>query len=135
MVQGEPGDSMFILSEGLLQAYIHPEVGEKQICVGQIEPGEFFGEMSLLTGENRSATVVASTDAVAHEITRDHMTELLRRRPSVAQTLSRVVAERRMEISESLAATPDEDRVQRAASLADQIMDRMRSFFRGVFDS
>ncbi len=53
--QGEEGDSLFILKEGLLSVSIASDGIESM--VGQILPGNFFGEMSLLTGAPRSATV------------------------------------------------------------------------------
>lgn len=132
--QGEAGDSMFILSEGLLHAFIHSEDGGAYVKVGQIEPGEFFGEMSLLTGERRSATILAVTDVVVQEITQAHMAELLGKRREIGEILSRVVAERRINNTASLAAAPEEKRNRETASLANQIMDRIRSFFRGVFE-
>ena len=55
------GSSMFVLLEGLCDVHIdNAEIGQR-VKVAQLNPGQFFGEMSLLTGEPRSATVTAST--------------------------------------------------------------------------
>lgn len=132
--QGDAGDSMFILSEGLLHAFISGHNNGAEIHVGQIIPGEFFGEMSLLTGAPRGATLVAMTDVVAHEITKDSMNGLLSKRPEIAELISRVVAERRIRNSEQMANASLEERIEQTESLAKQIMAKMRSFFRGVFD-
>lgn len=134
IVQGASGDSMFILSEGLLHAYINTDGNGAELKVGQIVPGEFFGEMSLLTGEPRSATIVAVTDVVAHEITREHISALLQKRPAVAQIISRVVAERRIKNSQVMAAATVEERIEQTHSLANQIMTKMKAFFKGVFE-
>ncbi len=131
--QGAPGDSMFILCEGLLHAFLRTNGTVEGIKVGQIGPGEFFGEMSLLTGEPRGATLVAATDIVAHEITRENITGLLSRRPEVAEVISTVVAERKVRNSEKMATATQEERVEETATLAQQIMGKMRAFFKGVF--
>ncbi len=135
ITQGESGHSMFILSEGLLHVYLNVSTNGSQteLKVGQIIPGEFFGEMSLLTGEPRSATVVAATDVVAHEITKEHMNELLRRNPALAQTITRIVAARRVSNSEKMASATPEERIEETESLAQQLMGKMKAFFRGVF--
>lgn len=132
--QGEAGDSMFILSEGLLHACLNTNSTGKEIKVGQIIPGEFFGEMSLLTGAPRSATIVAVTEVVAHEITKENMNTLLTRRPEVAETISTVIAERRLRNSEKMASATPEERIRETESLAKQIMSKMKHFFTGVFE-
>jgi len=131
--QGENGASMFILSEGLLHAFISTNGEEGDIKVGQIIPGQFFGEMSLLTGECRSATIVAMTDVIAHEITKDNINGLLKKRPRLAETMSKVVAERKVLNSQAMATATLEERIEETESLARQIMGKMKSFFKGIF--
>ncbi|NIP32166.1 MAG: cyclic nucleotide-binding domain-containing protein, partial [Candidatus Dadabacteria bacterium] len=63
--------------------------------VGEIFPGQFFGEMSLLTGEPRSATITAVTDVIVFEIAKDDVENLFRRRASLLEDISQIVAERR----------------------------------------
>jgi small-conductance mechanosensitive channel len=62
--QGEPGQSMFIVCSGAVRVVLEPQRHE----VARIERGGYFGEMSLLTGEPRSATVLAAGDASVVEI-------------------------------------------------------------------
>jgi len=133
MTQGDAGESMFILSEGMLHAFIKNSSNGERIRVGQIEPGEFFGEMSLLTGEPRTASIVAGTDVIAHEITKDHMRALLTKRPEVAETISKVVAHRRLVNTQTLANATAEEKIEQTENLAQQIMNKMKSFFKGVF--
>ena len=92
--QNESGDSMFIVVEGLLQVYVNSNNGE-HIPVGQITPGGYFGEMSLLTGEARSATVTAETDVILFEVKQEHLKDLLKERPSMAEELGITIAKRR----------------------------------------
>ena len=58
--------------------------------------GQFFGEISLLTGVPRSATITAATQAVIYEITQSTMAELLKNRSELMENLSQVMADRRL---------------------------------------
>ncbi len=122
---------MFILVEGLLDVYIQNQ--GNAIKVAQLVPGQFFGEMSLLTGAIRSATIMASTDAVVYEITSANMTALFRRRPELLETISRVVASRKLHNSEALSKATSEEIERQTLDEAAKIMFRIKSFFKGVF--
>ena len=130
--QGESGDSMFVLWEGLLSVFVVPKINGEQIRVAQIGPGEFFGEMSLLTGETRSATIRTECAGCVFEITKDCMTEVFRRRPEFLDSISRIVAERRIENDRAQANAVDPNKRQQTESLARQFKDRIRGFFRGI---
>lgn len=127
---GEAGDSMFVVAEGFLEVWAERE-GEK-IRIGQIEPGEFAGEMSLLTGEPRTASISAATDVVAYEITRDHLMPILEARPALFEAISALTAARRMRMEETLAAAGIEDGGHDVHGLTAQILGKMKSFFRHI---
>lgn len=117
---------MFVLVEGLLYANVEQE--GNSVRVGQIVPGEVFGEMSLLTGVARSATVTAATDAVIYEITQKAMAELLQRRPELMHSLSEVMAERRLRNAQANEA-PTSGAIETRSSLAAQLFGSMKSLF------
>jgi small-conductance mechanosensitive channel/CRP-like cAMP-binding protein len=127
--QGEQGDSMYILVEGLLDVLVPGEDGG-DVLVGRIRAGEFFGEMSLLTGEPRSATVRAATEIVAFEIRKADLEPLFAARRELATAITEKVAERRLRSKARLeaanAAPPSEEETR---SLADQIFGKMRGLF------
>jgi small-conductance mechanosensitive channel/CRP-like cAMP-binding protein len=129
---GALGDSMFILVEGLVYVYADVAGDGTEIKVAQIVPGQFFGEMSLLTGEARSATITAASDAVAYEIGKDAMAKLLQRRPELAEVMSGIIAERKMRNEQALSAASCEEKEEHKTSIAGQILGAMRDFFRGV---
>lgn len=133
--RGDEGDSMFILLEGLLGVFIDIHGNGQETKIAQIKPGQFFGEMSLLTGEPRSATIIATTDTIAYEITKDNMDELLRQRPELAETITKTIAIRRMEDKQAREELTQEETAAEVESFAQQMMGKMRSFFRGVFDT
>ena len=78
---GEPGDEFFLIIDGTARAEVS---AEKQV---PLHPGEFFGEMSLLDGGPRSATVVADTPVRLLVISRRHFSVLLKEVPGLTQTL------------------------------------------------
>lgn len=129
MRTGEPGDSMYVVTEGLLHVYIKPADGDEERRVAQIVPGNFFGEMSLLTGEPRSASIRAATDSICFEITKDTLTRLFARRPDLARRISRKVARRQLRNDASLAAKSEAEQEARAQTFAAELFARMRRFF------
>jgi CRP/FNR family transcriptional regulator, cyclic AMP receptor protein len=68
VAEGEPGRSMFIVLSGELVVSKLAESGIT-IRMSGLEPGDFFGEMTLIEMQNRSATVVAESPTVLYELT------------------------------------------------------------------
>src|SRR5262245_51997232 len=85
---GEPGDRFFIIVDGTARVEVSPT---EQHPVG---PGSFFGEMSLLDGEPRSATVVAQTAVRLLVIDRRHFRKLLREIPAVTERILITLSQR-----------------------------------------
>jgi CRP/FNR family cyclic AMP-dependent transcriptional regulator len=68
VAEGEPGRSMFIVHSGELVVSKLGESG-RSIRMSDLEPGDFFGEMTLIEMQNRSATVVAESKTALYELT------------------------------------------------------------------
>jgi CRP/FNR family cyclic AMP-dependent transcriptional regulator len=68
VMEGEPGRSMFIVHSGELMVNKVGESG-RVICMARLGPGDFFGEMTLIEMQNRSATVAAESPTVLYELT------------------------------------------------------------------
>ena len=79
--EGNPGDSMFIVSTGEVRATI--ERDGQQIPVATLKDGDFFGEMAVLSGEPRTATVTAVKATELLELNRDNLREICSRHPHV----------------------------------------------------
>ncbi len=121
--QGDSANTMFVLIEGLLKVNIqHPDA--KAIDVGIISPGEFFGEMSLFTGEKRTATVKALTDAVTIEITKDSVKELLTRRPELMNDIAETIAER-----QSVNLKAFDDYLNKKETFIQKFIAKIKAFF------
>jgi small-conductance mechanosensitive channel/CRP-like cAMP-binding protein len=132
---GEPGGSMFVLAEGLVEILVAPKDGGSARVVAKRQPGEPLGEMSLLTGGRRSATARALTEVIAFEIAREHLEPLLESRPGLAGALSWLVAERRLREAQTRPDQSGEPASQDTQRLSQQILARMRALFGGAPDS
>jgi small-conductance mechanosensitive channel/CRP-like cAMP-binding protein len=97
--QGDPGASMFVVTSGRVRVTLLPDGRE----LARLEPGTFFGEMSLLTGEPRSANVAADGDCVLMEITTDAFRRFVIDKPDVLERIGQAVASRRAELERSRA--------------------------------
>jgi len=93
--QGDEGDSMFILVSG--RADVIVERNNNPTNVALLQNGDCFGEMSLLTGERRSATIVASRDCEVVEISKPVLAQSLKENPELLASLSALLAKRQME--------------------------------------
>lgn len=125
---GDQGDSMFILGEGLLEVSVDTQNGINQV-VGEIFPGQFFGEMSLLTGEPRSATITAVTDAVVYEITKEDVVDLFKRRASILEDISKIVAERRAKNTAAIESLSRREVEKNIDNFAQNLLNKIRHFF------
>jgi CRP-like cAMP-binding protein len=93
--EGAEGDSMFVLLRGAAEVSISRN--GTSIPVATLSAGDCFGEMSLLTGERRTATVRAETDCKVMEISKPVMAQVLRDSPDCLERLSELLARRKME--------------------------------------
>src|SRR5207244_569973 len=93
--EGAEGNSMFILLRGA--AKVSVAKNGSTIPVASLRSGDCFGEMSLLTGEKRSATVRADGDCYVMEISKDVMANVVRDSPECLKQLSELLAKRKME--------------------------------------
>lgn len=93
--EGAEGESMFVLLRGAAEVSISKN--GTSIPVATLKAPDCFGEMSLLTGEHRTATVRAETDCQVMEIGKPVMAEVLRASPDCLERLSELLAKRKME--------------------------------------
>jgi NTE family protein len=88
--EGDPGDSVLILEHGAAEVLVGPEARR----IRRLRRGDVIGEISLLTGEPRSATIRASVATTVVEIQRDAMTRVLAEHPVLLTNLSRILSRR-----------------------------------------
>ena len=120
--QGEPGESMFIVGSGRAGVVLEPDRQE----VATIDPGGYFGEMSLLTGDPRTATVLARGDTVVFEINADLFRRLGATHPRAVEQVGVAAAARRIELDKVRATAVG----QAVADAPATLIARMRRFLR-----
>src|SRR5213595_1022681 len=126
--EGAEGDSMFVMLRGAANVFVSKN-GSK-IHVAKLGAGDCFGEMSLLTGEPRSATVRADADCYVMEIGKPIMGEVLRGAPECLVQLSELLAQRKMETEGILKeATRSDEQVLKQRQYSATFLHRLRTFF------
>jgi len=127
--QGDNGDSMFIIVEGEANVSATRNGQTKQIT--RMRGGDCFGEMSLLTGELRSATVVASTDCELVEIDKAVIAQSLTENPDLLAHLSELLARRQLQTEDAFTAGEATASAQasRQSRLTANFVNRLRAFF------
>jgi small-conductance mechanosensitive channel/CRP-like cAMP-binding protein len=126
--EGAAGDSMFVLLRGTAQVSVARNGAP--IRVGMLRAGDLFGEMSLLTGEPRTATVRAEHDCEVLEISKPVMSELLHRAPQCLDQLSELLAKRKMETEGIVReAMPTEEQTSKEREYRATFLQRLRTFF------
>ena len=91
---GEAGSSMYLITEGVLEVYLDIELTSDDHRVATMSPGDYFGEMSLITGDPRSATIRAATDALIYEIEKTSLEPIFKAYPSLPESIAQTVASR-----------------------------------------
>lgn len=131
VTEGAFDTDFYIIDRGHVQVFV-ATAGQK--AVAELGEGDFFGEMSLLTGEKRSASVVAKHETRLLKLNRDTMGRLLSEDAQLAEVLSKTIAERSSRNSQ-LAADHHETRIaaqkpaeESAARAA--LLRRIRGFFK-----
>jgi CRP-like cAMP-binding protein len=125
--QGEGGDSLFIVRRGEVEVLAGDD-GPGRHRIATLGRGDFFGEMSALTGQPRSATIRALTDLCVVEIGKDDLASIFAADPSIMEKMSQIVVDRNLARTAALtdaAAATAAQKVSQQTSM----LQRMRSFF------
>jgi hypothetical protein len=91
--EGEPGDSLFVLTTGRCRAYVRNPQG-KNVEVRQLHEGDFFGEISVLSGKPRTATITTTMPCELLELDRASLAEIIKSHPNVRKVLEEFFAQR-----------------------------------------
>jgi small-conductance mechanosensitive channel len=127
--QGDDGDSMFILVDGKADVLVNRDGAQTRVA--SLGAGDCFGEMSLLTGEKRSATVIAGTDCEIVEIGKAVLAKSLQENPQLVTMLGEMLAKRRLENEGVLAgATSKSDLAEKQKQYTDGFLTKLKHFFK-----
>ncbi|HTR51293.1 MAG TPA: DUF1003 domain-containing protein [Kofleriaceae bacterium] len=115
MNQGDAGTSMFIVARGHVNIHL-PGEASRRISLKDVTDGEYFGELALFDDKPRSASALATTDALLLELDRHTLERYLTTRPHAAMTLLRTMSTRLRETNEMLSQRAAKNAVQEVES-------------------
>ncbi len=128
--QGAVAHWLYILRRGEAEVRVTMPGSNLSERVAVLREGDFFGEMGLLTGTPRTATIIALTDVECYRLDKDNFNDVLTQRPEIAQDLARILANRRMELDAVVGELSEEAKRQRLLHLHTDMLGRIRHFFK-----
>jgi len=126
--QGAKAHWLYVLVEGDVEVCVAGEDKQERRVAVVSSPG-FFGEMALMTGAAREATVIALNDVECLRVDKDDFSEVLGRRPELAQGISKTLAQRRVELEAVRDNLDAETKRRRAETESGRILASIREFF------
>ena len=119
--QGDNGDSLFFIKSGQVDVLGEHEAGV--VHIKTLEAGDFFGEMSLLTGEPRTATIRARSETDTVVIEKEHFIEVLTAHPAILDLLLYALELRGKDLEERMAnaTTTEQAPIQEQLNLLKRI--------------
>jgi small-conductance mechanosensitive channel/CRP-like cAMP-binding protein len=120
--QGAPGDSLFVIMSGRVEVTVVQE-GMPSVRLATLEAGDYFGEMSLMTGAPRSATVAAVVETRLLEVGKESFRRILAAQPNLVEQLGAALQLRQSERAQAMAS------VDRSIPESQDMFQRIREFF------
>lgn len=120
--KGQKGTSMFVIHRGNVNITIND--GGRQQVVGSLHDGDFFGEMGLFTGEERTADVVAETETKVIEIRSFCLKPILENNPELVKSISEIIESRRAELDKQFS-----EKKHSKSSVDSGVVNSIRKFF------
>jgi hypothetical protein len=106
MAEGAPGDSLYVLTTGMVKCWVKDSVGQ-YIKVQELPEGAFFGEISVLTGKPRTATLTAASYCEALELDKKTLDEITAKHPRVLKILKKFHEQRAVDTFQAIRRRKD----------------------------
>ncbi len=95
--QNDSGDSLYVINDGVVSVYLDNENKDK-VFLAKLGVGDFVGEGSLLTGEPRSANVIAETPCIVIKVSKDIIKDIFSKNPNVYDYVANILAQRKLKL-------------------------------------
>ena len=106
LTEGDAGHSLYVITEGTVKTFVRDMAQGGQLLMRRLREGDFFGEISILSGKARSATVTAATHCELLELDRATLEHITASYPNVRKVLEDFYVARAMNTAESPAPPP-----------------------------
>lgn len=108
---GDPGDEMYIIISGKVKICIYGEDEKSEQVVATLVSGDYFGEMALLTGETRSASVIAVESSETFVLHKNDFDVILEKFPSISLSMGKIVSKRLRETLKTVSNAPKMEKI------------------------
>jgi small-conductance mechanosensitive channel/CRP-like cAMP-binding protein len=126
--QGAAAHWLYVLLKGRAIVRVATDEGEeRQVAI--LEAPSFFGEMALMTGQPREATVIAESDVECLRVDRTDFAGIIKSRPEISKEISEVLAKRRVELAAVREGLDSDAKNKRLNSERSRILSAIRDFF------
>lgn len=125
--QGATANWLYVLSKGEVEVRIASHEGDRRVAT--LSAPSFFGEMALMTGQPREATVVALSAVECLRVDKDDFQGILQKRPAIAERISEILATRRVELDAARGGLDPEAHSKRLSNENVRILTGIRQFF------
>ena len=126
--QGAIAHWLYIIINGEAEVYLETSAGERR-SVNLLSRGDFFGEMGMMTGEPRSASVIAKTDLECYRLDKEAFAGIMQARPGLAEEITHVLVERRAQLDSVLHHLDAQTRQQEKSSQHNELLVNVKRFF------
>jgi CRP-like cAMP-binding protein len=129
--QGEPSDSLYILARGQVAIFrdAAPGISPARQRLATLAAPAIFGEMGLLTGQARTATITAESEVLCYRLDKAAFEAIIQARPELADALAQTVAARQAANDATLASLSAEARARATGTRAGELLRKIRQFF------
>jgi small-conductance mechanosensitive channel len=127
--QGDRGHDFFILLSGEVVVLLGRAGGGSVAEIARLGPGKFFGEMSVMTGEKRSATIQATLDTEVVRIDKEAFHEILAADPGLVEQITQVLVERQIAMEENISARASKSSRADKEAKSNALVAAIKSFF------
>jgi CRP-like cAMP-binding protein len=125
--EGDSGEEFFVIMDG--DADVMIKTGDQTTRVATLKKGQFFGEMSLLTGTPRSATVQAKSQLTVTVIGKNAMSQVLSRNPNLADQFGTILTARQSELATTRETADRTARLRQGAGDGQSLTAKILKFF------
>jgi small-conductance mechanosensitive channel/CRP-like cAMP-binding protein len=125
--QGNIAHFLYLIARG--EAEVSVMLNGECRDVARLEANDVFGEMGMLTGEVRTATVTAASDTVCFRLDKAAFKEILQKRPEIAEAISHLIAQRKLQHDTAMHQMDEEARRAHHEKTKSDLLERIRKFF------
>jgi small-conductance mechanosensitive channel/CRP-like cAMP-binding protein len=126
--QGAKAHWLYLITRGDAEVRVAID-GNLSEQIAILHQGNFFGEMGMMTGEPRSATVIALTDVECYRVDKEAFNDILKQRPEIAEDISEQLARRRVELDAAREGLNEEAIQARLRYHKGDLLQSIRRFF------